>query len=117
MCDRRGVGQAVLNLLLNAVDAAEQGQQPEVRVQASSDSDWAYLLVDDNGPGVSEEIRDRIFVPFFTTKPPGKGTGLGLSVCRQLIRAVGGDVYLAREPGPLGGARFVVQLPRASALE
>jgi two-component system NtrC family sensor kinase len=66
--------------------------------------------VEDDGPGVAPEVRDKLFEPFVTTKRVGEGTGLGLAVCRGLVEAVGGTI--AVEPGGGGGgARFVVELP------
>jgi two-component system NtrC family sensor kinase len=103
--------QLVLNLLLNAVDALDGGGR--VRVTAEPSATGVQLVVEDNGPGVVEAVRVRLFEPFVTTKEVGKGTGLGLAVCRGLVEAVGGSISLdARLPG---GARFVVELPLASA--
>ncbi len=117
MCDPQGLSQALLNLVLNAGEAPHDGEEPQVRIDATSDSQWVYVCVEDNGPGVSEELRERVFEPFFTTKPLGKGTGLGLSVSRQLIRAVGGELELSPSPGSLGGAKFVIRLPKAASGE
>ena len=117
LCNRNGLSQAVLNLVLNAAEAAEGGRDPEVRIEATCDSQWVYLGVEDSGPGVPPELCDRVFDPFFTTKPTGKGTGLGLSVSRQLIRAAGGELELAAGTGGLGGARFVIRMPRAPSRE
>jgi signal transduction histidine kinase len=113
LCDRQGLGQAALNLILNAAEAAEDEADPEVRIEAVCDDEWVYLAVEDSGPGIPADLHERIFDPFFTTKPVGKGTGLGLSVSRQLIRAAGGDVELCPEPGSLGGARFVIRLQKS----
>jgi len=117
MCDREGLSQAALNLILNAMEAVEQSSDPKVIVESSCDSQWVYLSVEDNGPGVPDDMRDRIFEPFFTTKPVGKGTGLGLAVSRDLIRAAGGELELARRARSPGGARFVIRLPRACSTE
>ena len=117
LCDRQGLGQALLNLALNAADAAAESSGPEVRIGAECDDHWVRIIVEDSGPGIPADLRDRIFDPFFSTKPVGKGTGLGLSVSRQLIRAAGGDVELCAEPGALGGARFVIRLEKSSNSE
>jgi len=69
------------------------------------------LTVDDDGPGIPEEERERVFLPFVTTKAPGEGTGLGLALCRKLIEAHGGTVTATASP--LGGARFRLWLPAA----
>jgi two-component system NtrC family sensor kinase len=101
--------QLVLNLVLNAVDALDGGGR--VRVTAEPNSAGVQLVVEDNGPGVAEAVRDRLFEPFVTTKEVGKGTGLGLAVCRGLVEAVGGSISL--DTAFKGGARFVVELPKA----
>jgi signal transduction histidine kinase len=102
--------QLVLNLVLNAVDALDGGGR--VLVAARATPAGVELSVQDNGPGVSELVRDRLFEPFVTTKEVGKGTGLGLAVCRGLVEAVGGSISL--DTAFEGGARFLVSLPRAS---
>lgn len=101
--------QLVLNLVLNAVDAIGGGGR--VRVTAEPSPLGVRLVVEDNGPGVAEAVRDRLFEPFVTTKEVGKGTGLGLAVCRGLVEAVGGSIGL--DVAFKGGARFVVELPKA----
>lgn len=117
LCNRQGLAQTALNLVLNAADAAEGSQDPQVRIETSCDADSVYIYVDDSGTGVPQKLRDEVFAPFFTTKQPDKGTGLGLSVSRQLIRAAGGELELATDSGGLGGARFVIRLPKAHSLE
>lgn len=117
VCDRHGLSQAVLNLVLNAAEASEESDHPEVGLEARCDDRWVYIFVNDSGPGVPENLRERVFDPFVSTKPVGKGTGLGLSVSRHLIRAGGGDIELATGPGPLGGAQFMIRLSKASCSE
>jgi signal transduction histidine kinase len=102
--------QVVLNLVLNAADAVGAGG--EVKVSARVHGANVELSVSDNGPGVAEAVRGRLFEPFATTKEPGKGTGLGLAVCRGLVEAVGGSVVL--DETYRGGARFLVELPIAA---
>jgi two-component system NtrC family sensor kinase len=113
LCEPQGLAQAALNLVLNAREAASTSADPQVRIRAERNSEWVCLTVEDSGPGVPEELRSRIFNAFFTTKEAGKGTGLGLSVSRQLIRAVGGELELLRERSSLGGAKFLIRLPKA----
>ena len=101
--------QVILNLALNAVDAVPaQGGCILLRV-AVERAEWVRIEVEDNGPGIATEIRDRLFEPFATTKEVGKGTGLGLAVCRGLVEAIGGTI--AVDDGALGGARFILDLP------
>ena len=105
--DGERLQQALINLLLNALDAAPEGGQ--VRITGQADGDDVLIAIDDNGPGVPPEMRNRIFEPFFTTKHAG--TGLGLPMVHAIAAQHGGDVTL--EDSPLGGARFVLRLPRA----
>lgn len=105
--------QVALNLVLNAADAVEAGGH--VKVIARGEKESVTLIVEDDGPGVSDQIRERLFEPFVTTKEVGKGTGLGLAVCRGLIEAVGGSISL--DASYRGGARFVVTLPREQVSE
>ncbi|HEY8090275.1 MAG TPA: HAMP domain-containing sensor histidine kinase [Polyangiaceae bacterium] len=106
--------QVLLNLVLNAGAAvADAGKRDgRVIVRARAGGDRVRIEVEDDGPGVAPEVRDRLFEPFVTTKEVGEGTGLGLAVCRGLVESAGGEIHLdATEPGK--GARFVVSLPAA----
>lgn len=101
--------QVLLNLALNAADAmAGRGR---LRMSTGDGEDSFQVVVDDSGPGIAVELRQRIFEPFYTTKPAGTGTGLGLSVCERIVTAAGGDISI--EDSPSGGARVVVTLPKA----
>jgi PAS domain S-box-containing protein len=101
-----GMHQLLLNLLLNAVAAVAAGGR--VVVSARSGNDGAVVIqVHDDGPGVAPALRERVFDPFFTTRPDG--TGLGLAVCARVVSDHGGDIRVL--PGPLGGACFEVVLP------
>lgn len=97
----------VSNLLRNAAQATGTGGRVEVIVQPSG-SDGIELIVQDNGPGVPAELRDRIFDPLFTTKAE-RGTGLGLSICKTIVEGHGGTLELAPRAGY--GARFVARFP------
>jgi nitrogen fixation/metabolism regulation signal transduction histidine kinase len=119
MCDRMLIRRVLANLVENAVQAAEgAGRVPEVvlHVEAGRDEDAergrVEIVVDDNGPGVPASARERIFDPYVTTKE--NGTGLGLAIVRKIVIDHGGDVMVAAEPSPLGGARFTVAIPAAS---
>lgn len=108
------VQQVLINLLLNAKDAAEGREQARVALRLEVEGEWACLEVHDNGPGFDPQTKDRIFDPFFTTKPVGKGTGLGLSVSRQMATANGGTLETL-DSSPLGGAAFRLSLPLVEA--
>ncbi len=99
--------QVLVNLLLNAVDAAGASGRVVVEI-AAVDARWARLDVVDTGPGVPEPLRERIFSPFVSTKD--KGTGLGLGISRTLVRRIGGDLLLV--DGHPGRTRFRLLLPR-----
>lgn len=112
---RMGIGeleQVISNLVINALDAvAEQTGIILVRV-VSAESGMVIIEVEDNGPGVRSEDVPHIFDPFFSTKEIGAGTGLGLTVVYGMVTDVGGTVEIEHS-ADLGGARFVVSLPRA----
>jgi len=104
---REQLVQIALNLVLNAADAVAAGGR--VTVTARERAGSVELVVEDDGPGVSPEIRGVLFEPFATTKEVGRGTGLGLAVCRGLVESVGGTIAL--DETYTGGARFVATLP------
>lgn len=113
---RGGAGQldiVLVNLLVNAVQAASTSASPEVRIVTRAADGEAHISIIDNGPGVPADARPRIFEPFFTTKQSGEGTGLGLPICQSIISRLGGRVALDEQFSP--GARFVVSLPLAQA--
>lgn len=104
--------QVVINLLSNAIQAIQQaGVGSEICVFSSWDSKTLSLKVSDNGPGISDEIKTRIFDPLFTTKDAGKGTGVGLAYCHRIITAHKGQIRLERTKKQ--GATFTVELPLA----
>ncbi|MBE7218022.1 MAG: histidine kinase, partial [Caulobacteraceae bacterium] len=89
------VGQALSNLVRNAVDAATAAAAPEVTILAADTGQGAFVEVSDTGKGLPAEMRSRIFLPFVSTKPGG--SGLGLHVARSAMRSLGGDVELLAE--------------------
>lgn len=117
LCDRDAASQAILNIVLNAAEAAAESEVPTVRLDAFCAPEDVYLMIEDSGLGVPDDLRERIFDPFVTSKPRDRGTGLGLAVSRQLIRAVGGDIILCEERSELGGAKFAVRLRRVMGTE
>lgn len=125
--DRHRLTQVFVNLISNARQATIdlQGSSRAVRVRlavlSGDDSrldvpverQVVQVAIEDDGPGIPPDLRERIFEPFVSTKPAGVGTGLGLSICRELLAAIGGALYL--DPSYSSGARFVVELPAALA--
>ncbi len=107
-CNR--IEQVFLNLIVNAYHAlTDVDRTPKVLMIKSQFYDGKVRVVfQDNGPGIPEECRDRIFQPFFTTKPTGQGTGLGLSLSRDIIREHGGEITVGDTPGH--GAKFIIDL-------
>ncbi len=106
--------QALVNLLVNARDALQQSMRVDKTITLSTsrgDNGHVLVTVADNGPGVPTEIRERIFEPFFTSKPTGQGTGLGLSLSFGIVREAGGTLSLL--PGE-DGAAFQIDLPEAA---
>jgi len=96
-----------LNLVDNAARAV--GDAGKVTVTGSRDGDDYVIRVEDSGVGVAEDSRERIFEPFWTSRPAGEGTGLGLSIAKQVVDQHGGSIAVGRSE--LGGALFVVRLP------
>lgn len=97
--DAEQMSQALLNLLSNACEAAKC----VVLLSAAQDGEHCLISIEDDGPGVPAELQERIFLPFFTTKP--SGSGIGLPLARQIIAGHGAELCLDRSPG-LSGARF-----------
>ena len=110
ICDERLVRQAIVNLVVNALQAP--GRHEPVRVRARLEGESVVISVIDDGEGVAEEHRKRIFLPFFTTR--ATGTGLGLPVVQRIAEAHGGG--LTHEPTPGGGATFVLRLPARTSV-
>ena len=103
--------QVFLNLITNAMEAHEG--MPYGTITAATrtldDGRRVEVSVKDTGSGIRPEHMDRIFDPFYTTKPVGRGTGLGLSICYSIVESLGGSVAVRSEPGE--GTRFTVSLP------
>jgi signal transduction histidine kinase len=76
----------------------------------------AEISVRDNGGGIPSDVRDRVFEPFFSTKPPEKGTGLGLALCHDLVRENGGEIELLESTVGVG-TEFVIRLPLSARSE
>jgi len=101
--------QVLVNLLVNALDAMSETENPTLIVRTERKDNWALIDITDNGHGIRPEHMVRLSEPFFTTKPVGKGTGLGLSISYNLIQQQGGNVSAKSNPGK--GTTFTVRLP------
>jgi signal transduction histidine kinase len=110
LADPGQLHQALTNLTVNAMQAMPEGGALTIRTRSREQE--VALIVEDTGLGMTPEILERIFQPFFTTKPPEQGTGLGLSVVQGIITAHGGLIEAFSAPG--AGSRFEVRLPRGS---
>ena len=105
------VRQILINLVTNAIQASGQGGRVEIEV--GGDREEILLLIKDQGTGIAPENLDRIFEPFFSTKPPGQGTGLGLSVSRSISQRLGGELSVESRLGT--GSVFTLRLKRRPA--
>ncbi|HPF37940.1 MAG TPA: protoglobin domain-containing protein [Phycisphaerae bacterium] len=106
--DESQIQQVLMNVMINAAHACSTGGRIDCRV-SQSDDDGAQIEIDDDGVGIDEAIRDRVWEPFFTTK--AKGTGLGLAICKRIVDAHNGAIRLANRP--VAGTRVVIALPAA----
>jgi signal transduction histidine kinase/ligand-binding sensor domain-containing protein len=114
------IGRVILNLITNAFYAVSEkkqqlpvGYEPTVtvstRISPTGGGKGVEISVKDNGNGIPEQIKEKIFQPFFTTKPTGQGTGLGLSMSYDIIKAHGGEIKVETQPDM--GTEFIIQLP------
>ncbi|HMU45213.1 MAG TPA: ATP-binding protein [Chitinophagaceae bacterium] len=100
------IGRVVLNLVTNAFYAVTEkrklhpeGYEPVVSVTTKRITDKVLIIVEDNGTGIPEKVLEKIFQPFFTTKPTGQGTGLGLSLSYDIVKAHGGEIKVESREG------------------
>jgi signal transduction histidine kinase len=110
------IGRVLLNLFNNAFysvtqkkEHADDNYEPKVSLSTKKIGDKVEIKVNDNGTGISQKILDKIFQPFFTTKPTGEGTGLGLSLSYDIIEAHGGEIKVETKEGEYTG--FIIHLP------
>ena len=115
------IGRVILNLINNAfyavdekkkhtsANAAQNGFEPTVFVSTKKNNGNVEIRVRDNGNGIPQKVVDKIFQPFFTTKPTGQGTGLGLSLSYDIVKAHGGELKVETKEGE--GALFILQIP------
>jgi two-component system, NtrC family, sensor kinase len=110
------IGRMLLNLINNSFYAVTEkkklkgdGYEPAVSVSTKKINGKVEITVADNGNGIPQNILDKIFQPFFTTKPTGQGTGLGLSLAYDIVKAHGGEIKVETEEGKR--SEFIVRLP------
>jgi PAS domain S-box-containing protein len=114
LCVPGGLNQAVINMLVNAADAigtANRGssRRGRIRVGTRRVADGVEISVADDGTGMPANVRERVFDPFYTTKPVGQGTGQGLAIAHSLVQRLGGEIRVESEPGC--GSVFTIRLP------
>jgi len=113
LCNKGQIGQVILNILLNAIQAVKSfttDSLGKISIQAYSSDDYIICRISDDGPGISEKYLSRIFDPFFTTKDVGDGVGLGLSVAYDIVvKKHNGELLVASELGK--GTTFTIKLP------
>jgi signal transduction histidine kinase len=109
------IGRVVLNLINNAFYVVDEkkrqnknGYEPTVSVSTKRNNDKVEISVKDNGNGVPQKVLDKIFQPFFTTKPTGQGTGLGLSLSYDIVKAHGGEIKVNTNEGE--GTEFIITI-------
>jgi len=99
--------QVLVNLVVNAIQASPNGGK--LTIETHRGRDYVALAVSDTGTGMTEEVKSKIFTPFFTTKDVDQGTGLGLAVVHRIVTSHRGVIHVDSEVGR--GSRFEVQLP------
>ena len=111
-CDRKGRVELSFGISRHFSDMMrlERRSGPIVHGHSEKEEEFLRITIHDNGPGIPAEVRDKLFVPFFTTKKTG--TGLGLAICRRIVELMGGRVWADASPD-LEGARFTIELPAA----
>nr|WP_290223540.1 ATP-binding protein [Trichocoleus desertorum] len=112
LCYPAQLNQLFMNIISNAADALFEGdiKSKQIVIQTSADGlNHVCIRIQDNGPGIPPEIKEKIFNPFFTTKPTGKGTGLGLSISQQIVAKHHGTIEVVSELGK--GTEFAIKIP------
>jgi two-component system NtrC family sensor kinase len=107
--DSSQLQQVFLNILNNAIDAIGKSGEIIIKTGFSESERELYVSVSDDGPGIPNELKSKIFDPFFSTKEYGMGTGLGLSISYSIIEKLGGRINVSSEAGK--GAAFTIYLP------
>jgi two-component system NtrC family sensor kinase len=110
------IGRVLVNVYNNALYAVAERKrthsevyEPIVTVSTKKNLDRVEIWVEDNGMGIPDKVKDKIFQPFFTTKPTGQGTGLGLSLSYDIIKAHGGEIRVESKEGE--GTTMIISIP------
>ncbi len=101
--------EVFINIINNAIQALETKTDGNIWIETRALKHKVSVLIRDDGQGIADEVRDRLFDPFVTTKPRGKGTGLGLSICYGIVKRYGGEIRVDSKPGE--GAEFEILFP------
>ncbi|BBB30405.1 sensor histidine kinase [Neptunomonas japonica] len=109
ICNPNEINQVLLNLIINAKQATEHAKEATLKISSRCKNDIIRIRIQDNGCGMSDEVKKQIFVPFFTTKPVGQGTGMGMAVAYGIIADHQGKIVVQSKEGI--GTVFEVQLP------
>jgi len=111
------IGRVVLNLITNAFytvsekkKQSEDKYEPTVTLRTKRNDGNVFISIKDNGNGISAKVLEKVFQPFFTTKPTGQGTGLGLSLSYDIVKAHGGEIKIETIEGQF--SEFTILLPK-----
>lgn len=107
MADPEQFSRAIINIVRNAIQAIPDSVRGKIEIVVQQEDHWAIIKIKDNGKGMSEELKEKIFVPNFTTK--SSGTGLGLAITRNIIQSFNGDIWFISEPDM--GSTFFIKIP------
>lgn len=118
LCKKQELIQVVTNIVNNAVDAFEESDEKsgikgekELKIFVSGGNSLINIVVSNNGPAIPKDVFDRMFEPFFTTKKAEKGTGLGLSIARQILKFMGGTIYVENKSKKHSTVDFIITIP------
>ena len=100
--------QVIVNLVNNAIDAISKQPDPWIEIDTVISYEKCFLQITDSGNGISKELKEKILLPYFSTKDPGKGTGLGLSISKMIIESHAGELYIDDK---CDHTRFVIKIP------
>lgn len=109
ICNPNELNQVFLNLIINAKQATENIKEATIKISSLCQNDTIFIRIQDNGCGMSDDVKKQIFVPFFTTKAVGKGTGMGMAVAYGIVADHQGKIVVQSTEG--SGTLFEVQLP------